>query len=306
MNSAKRKEHTVKRNSLTAWLLAIRPKTLSGAGVPVAIGTALAIAATNGQIRIVPVVLCALFALMMQINANFVNDYLDFVRGNDDETRLGPRRACAQGWVTAKAMRRAIILATALASLVGLPLVYYGGIEMILVGALCVLFCFLYTTHLSYMGMGDVLVVVFFGIVPVSVTYYLAVPFVMPAVTLEVLFGSVACGLVIDTLLIVNNYRDMENDRKAGKITLVVRMGASLSRTVYLMLGWTGCLFGIVFIFYGHVWAFVLPVLYLVLHTRTYRRMVKIRKGKALNLILAETARNMFVYGMLVAVGLLL
>lgn len=294
----------VPRNSLQAWLLAMRPKTLSGSAVPVMIATALALAMTNWNVRIVPVLLCFLFAFIMQIDANFINDYLDFKRGNDDETRLGPRRACAQGWISPQAMRMGIVVTTLLACVVGLPLVCYGGVEMVWVGFLCVLFCFLYTTHLSYLGLGDLLVLLFFGLIPVCVTYYLAMPSTMNHVTWEVVLSSLASGIIIDTLLIVNNYRDLENDWRAHKMTLVVRMGESLSRKVYLMLGWLGCLLGIVFLFNGHPWAFILPMIYLVLHTRTYRRM-RIKQGKALNQILGETGRNIFIYGVLVSLGLL-
>ena len=140
-------EKKVIPNSFRAWLLAARPKTLSGAAVPVMIGLSLAYADVGmSAFGVVPAVLCALFAFIMQIDANFVNDYFDYVRGNDDETRLGPRRACAQGWITAGNMMRAIVVTTALACAVGLPLIVYGGVEMIVVGVLCVLFCFLYTT----------------------------------------------------------------------------------------------------------------------------------------------------------------
>ena len=138
----------VEVNSLKAWILAARPKTLTGAAVPVMIGTALALADSDFHIRIVPTVLCFLFAFIMQIDANFVNDYFDFLKGTDDEKRLGPKRACAQGWVTTKAMRWALALTTMFACAVGLPLIYYGGWWMIAVGLLCVFFCFLYTTHL--------------------------------------------------------------------------------------------------------------------------------------------------------------
>ena len=101
--------------------------------------------------------LCMLFAVVMQIDANFINDFFDYAKGNDDaETRLGPLRACTQGWVTTDAMKRAIASTTCAACVIGLPLIYYGGLEMIFVGLLCVVFCFLYTTHLSYIGMGDV------------------------------------------------------------------------------------------------------------------------------------------------------
>ena len=139
-------ENDVKSNSFRAWLLAARPKTLTGAAVPVMIGTALTIADHGWAIAWLPCVLCFLFAFIMQIDANFVNDYFDFKRGNDDAaTRLGPQRACSMGWVTEGAMRKALLITTALGCVVGLPLVLFGGLEMILVGALCVLFCFLYT-----------------------------------------------------------------------------------------------------------------------------------------------------------------
>ena len=200
-------EDNVQLNSAKAWLLAARPKTLSGAAVPVVIALALAWADASAArpFQWIPAVLCLLFAFIMQIDANFVNDYFDFMKGTDDETRLGPRRACASGWVTASAMRRAMALTTILGCCLGLPLVFYGGWEMLLVGALCVLFCFLYTTHLSYMGLGDLLVLVFFGIVPVCVTYYIQ----QHSLTCEVFIASLACGFVIDTLLLINNYRDM-------------------------------------------------------------------------------------------------
>ena len=288
-----------------AWLLAARPKTLTGAAVPVMIALALAYADCL-QLRLpfgwVPAVLCLLFAFVMQIDANFVNDYFDFVRGNDDETRLGPKRACAMGWVSAASMRRAILITTAIACLVGLPLVWYGGWEMVFVGLLCVAFCFLYTTHLSYLGMGDVLVLVFFGIVPVCIPYYI----LTRTMSIEVIVASIACGLVIDGLLVVNNYRDIDNDRRAGKLTLCVRLGKRRSQLLYLALGIAACLLGAVFMAAGRVWAFALPCIYLLLHVKAYRHMVAIDHGSRLNEVLGETARNMFVYGLCVSIGVLM
>lgn len=296
-------EQTIIVNSAKAWMLAARPKTLTGAAVPVMIALALAWRDGGGEaFAAVPAVLCVLFAFIMQIDANFINDYFDNLRGNDDKTRLGPRRACAQGWITVGAMRRAILLTTAVACLTGLPLVLYGGWEMVAVGALCVLFCFLYTTVMSYLGLGDVLVMVFFGIVPVCLTYYLQTS----CVTLEVLLASIACGFVIDTLLIVNNYRDIENDRKAGKKTLIVRIGATAGRRAYFISGLLAVLIGVVFVLKGNIFAFILPLAYLVLHYFTYLKMVRINRGKALNMVLGDTARNMFVYGLLVAAGVLI
>ena len=299
-------EKNVKQDSFKAWLLAARPKTLTGAAVPVIIG--LALAWTDAReygddvFSYFAAALCLLFALTMQVDANFVNDFFDYAKGNDDaETRLGPLRACTQGWVKIDSMKRAIASTTILACVIGLPLVYYGGLEMLLVGALCVLFCFLYTTHLSYIGMGDVLVLVFFGIVPVSITYYVQ----LHTVTWQVFWASIACGLVIDGLLIVNNYRDRDNDKRDGKKTLVVKIGAKATEWLYLTLGIVAVLIGVVFWWSGHVLAFVLPFIYLVLHTFTWLKMRRIKEGRALNECLGETARNMLVYGLCVAIGLL-
>lgn len=299
-------EVDVKVNSFKAWILASRPKTLSGAAVPVMIGTALAMRDASFDIRIVPAVLCFLFAFLMQIDANFVNDYFDYVKGTDDENRLGPKRACAQGWITEKAMRRGMALTTVLSCMVGLPLVVYGGWHMIVVGAACVVFCFLYTTCLSYMGLGDVLVLLFFGFVPVCLTYYLDMPSGAPLFSQEVVWASLACGLVIDTLLVVNNYRDIDNDRRSGKKTLVVRIGARASEKLYLGLGLTACISSFILFYDRSMWAAFLPLVYLAMHISTYREMIRIRKGTELNRVLGKTARNMFVYGLLQSVGLII
>ena len=300
-------EAIVKTNSPKAWLLAARPKTLSGAAVPVMIGVALAWVDAKEYYGDVfswtAAVLCLLFAFVMQIDANFINDFFDFANGTDDaETRLGPRRACAQGWVKLDAMKRAIAGTTCLACVVGLPLVLFGGLEMIFVGAFCVLFCFLYTTHFSRMGLGDLLVLVFFGIVPVCVTYYLQ----LHTVTWQVFLASLACGLVIDALLIVNNFRDRDNDREAGKKTIVVRLGARAGLQLYLGVGLGAVILGAAFWMNGHPLASLLPLIYFILHVFTYLKIKRIYKGKALNLCLGETARNIFIYGLCVAAGLLL
>lgn len=296
---------TVRLNSFKAWWLAARPKTLSGAAVPVMIGVALAWGdpwETSVQFSVWAAMLCFLFAFAMQIDANFVNDLFDFLNGTDDKKlRLGPPRACTEGWVTPKAMKKAICLTTVLACLLGLPLVCYGGWVMIAVGALCVLFCFLYTTHFARLGLGDVLVLVFFGVVPVCLTYYLQ----MHSCPFRVIVVSLACGLVIDGLLIVNNFRDRDTDRAVGKLTLVVRLGEAHSLSLYMALGVVACLMGLVFV-PTRPFASVFPLVYLALHIATCRKMRRIGSGKALNACLADTARNIFVYGLTMALGLLL
>lgn len=303
-------ETNVRVNSLKAWILAARPKTLTGAAVPVMIGIACAVAMYGWcGIRVVPAVLCMLFALIMQVDANFINDYFDFMKGTDDEQRLGPKRACAQGWITASAMRRGLFVTTLLACIVGLPLVYYGGWEMIMVGLACVVFCFLYTISFSYIGLGDLLVLVFFGIVPVCMTYWLtAPPTALTSIPFAVVLMSIACGLIIDTLLVVNNYRDIENDRRAGKLTLIVRIGERGGLVLYLMLGLVGTILAIVGVVlldwhYGQ-WTQSLLIIYTPFHTWAFNEMRYIRKGAELNRVLGMTARNMFIFGLLASAAL--
>ncbi|NPD92859.1 1,4-dihydroxy-2-naphthoate octaprenyltransferase [Xylanibacter muris] len=299
------KQNTIRTNSMKAWLLAARPKTLTGAAVPVMIGTALAYTDSTEiySFNHVAAILCFLFAFVMQINANLINDFFDYMKGTDkNEERLGPRRACAQGWITTDAMKKAIITITVAACIIGLPLTLFGGYEMILIGIICIVFCFLYTTHMSYIGLGDILVVVFFGIIPVCITYYIQTR----TCTLETFIMSIASGLVTDALLIVNNFRDRDTDRNAGKNTLVVRIGPENSLKAYLYIGLTAFFMGSVFLINGRYAAFAMPAIYLVMHIITYRKMKRIYKGKALNMCLADTARNIFIYGLCVSVGLML
>ena len=277
--------NTVKTNSAKAWLLAARPKTLTGAAVPVLLGAMAAYLDANNEIRPLPIVFCFLFAFVMQIDANFVNDYFDFIKGNDNEKRLGPERACAQGWITPAKMKRALYLTTLIACIIGLPLIYFGGWPTIFVGLICVLFCFLYTTHLSYKGMGDVLVLVFFGLVPVYGTYLLALPSPSFCISIEALVLSLSC--------------------EAGKRTLAVRLGLDCTLQLYLLSGLLAIsLSGFVFILKGHYFSFVLSLLYLPLHFKTFGLMKSIRRGKALNAVLGKTAANITVYGVATAIGM--
>ncbi|WP_419517148.1 1,4-dihydroxy-2-naphthoate octaprenyltransferase [Leyella stercorea] len=303
-------ESNVTTNSFKAWFLAARPKTLTGAAVPVMIGIAAAIAQYGDTVRAGAAVLCMLFALVMQIDANFINDYFDFMKGTDDEKRLGPKRACAQGWITAAAMRLGLLYTTLLACAIGLPLIYYGGWEMVLIGVACVVFCFLYTISFSYIGLGDVLVLVFFGLLPVCMTYWLvSPPTPLMSIPWQVITLSAACGLVIDTLLVVNNYRDIDNDRRAGKRTLIVRIGEHGGLTLYAILGFIStilALIGMTFLnWQDEQYAKLIILLYLPFHIVTFTEMRRIRKGAELNKVLGMTARNMLIYGILVTIGLL-
>ena len=148
---------TIKTNSSQAWLLAARPVTLTCAAAPILVALTNAwhdLRGAGEPFHWIPAILCLLFAFMMQIDANFINDYFDFVKGVDREDRLGPKRACAEGWITPSAMRTGIALTTLIACLIGMPLIWYGGTEMIAIGIACVLFSFLYTTTLARREIG--------------------------------------------------------------------------------------------------------------------------------------------------------
>lgn len=301
----------VKTNSVKAWLLATRPKTLSAAAVPVMIGTAFAWRNTSEQFNWIPAILCLLFAWIMQIDSNLVNDYFDFKKGNDGETRLGPKRACSEGWITSDAMVWGILITTLLGCMTGIPLILYGGLEMVMVGIACVVFCFLYTTLFSYHGLGDILVLLFFGIIPVCCTYYVCMPLHQQIPTGEVIASSIACGLAIDALLIVNNYRDIDNDRSNSKITLAVRLGESKTRRLYESIGYIAAGIMIILVFFDLyqidklIPTYALYLIYIILHRQSYKEMKRINKGAKLNQVLGLTARNILVFGLLSVAAIL-
>lgn len=302
----------MKTNSLSAWILAVRPYSLGNAVILVAVASALA--ASVGSFRPVPALLCLLFAVLMQCTANLVNDRWDFLRGADNPDRLGPDRAFAKGFVTPRAMMGAILLFSLAAAATGLALLWwalrfgelqYGGWELLAAGAACLLFAWLYTAGpwpLAYHGLGDVAVLLFFGLVPVGFTCYLQTGCWGAGATL----AGLACGLAIDTMLMVNNFRDREEDARYDKHTLVVLLGAGAGRWGYLLLGLGAALCCLALAAWGHRWAALLPLPYLAVHVATWRKMVRIDHGEELNVCLGETARNIWLFGLLLTLGFLL
>ncbi len=287
------------------WILAARPKTLTGAMIPVILGSALAF--HDGAMKWLLVLCCALFAGFMQIAANMINDLYDFQKGTDREDRLGPERACAQGWITPKAMRRGIAMVLCLASMAGLAALLlcwkdlpYQGLELLLTGVACIFFAFLYTYGLSYLGLGDVLVLVFFGLVPVCGTYYIqAHQITTPAI----LLGFIS-GISIDALLVINNYRDREQDCISGKRTIIVLGGERFGRYLYLLIGPIVAVLSILlgYLIGGNILYFqIAAYVYLAMHIYAWEQMNRIRSGKALNKILGLTSMNMFLLAILLA-----
>jgi len=193
----------------------------------------------------------------------------------------------------------------AVACFFGMGLVFYGGWKMILVGIVCVISLLAYTAGpwpLAYHGLGDVFVLLFFGFVPVVFTYYVQVGVFTPMVFLA---GAVV-GLQSVNILVVNNYRDRDTDKKSRKKTTIVVFGEAFGRRFYLMNGFIACLLSLLFWLDKAPWAALLPLLYLIPHISTWRKMVRIRQGKALNVLLGETARNLLLLALLLTIGFLL
>ena len=328
MNNGDASTLTVKPNSFKAWWLAARPKTLTGAIAPVLVGGSMAFSMMKTQAIgtkwldvLIPFLLCLLFAVVMQIDANFINDYFDFKKGTDRTDRLGPERACAQGWITPHAMRIGIGITTFISCLIGIAILLWNiQLELIIVGLLCVIFCFLYTTRLSYLGWGDLLVLIFFGLIPVVFTCYVMtngnwnVPLVI---------AGLAMGLATDNLLMVNNYRDRHQDKVSGKLTIVVRImeaqtkrlgieagtrkAEKIIRNIYLWIGIFATLLSAISfaILPLSGMRYLLMLIYLILHFRAFRQLNTL-DGRDLNKLLATTASNIFLFGLLFAVGMCL
>lgn len=280
----------MKPDTLSVKLLAVRPYSLGNSVILILIATAMAYAA--GQFhneQRLPAFLCLIFAVFMQCTANLVNDLCDTLKGADRPDRLGPDRVVAKGLLTHAQIKRGIAFYTILAVAAGLGVLFwarangtllYGGWELVAVGVLCIIFAFLYTAGpyaLAYNALGDLAVVLFFGLVPVTMTYYV----ITGDLTAEVVIASLACGLVIDTMLMLNNFRDLDQDREAHKITLVVIFGKNFGKWGYLFLGVAAVVLCLVLIPMGHLWAGILPLVYLVAHFRTWRMMTRIEDRKS-------------------------
>ena len=226
-------------SKITIWIEATRPKTLPAAVTPVLLGSSLAHAAE--QFAWKPALICLIFAVLVQIGTNFANDYLDAARGADTAARLGPQRAVATGLIRPSQMRFYAITVLVVAFACGLALIPYGGWWLLVVGIASVLSAWLYTGGpypLAYNGLGDIFVVFFFGFIAVGCTYYVQTGII----TSEVLLLGLTIGLLINNLLIVNNYRDMEEDQSTQKRTLVVRFGRVFALRVYRFAGLFACL----------------------------------------------------------------
>jgi len=285
------------------WISAARPRTLPAAIAPVL--TATALAAYEGKFALLPALTCLVFALLIQIGTNFANDYYDYIHGADTAERVGPRRAVAAGLVAPATMKRVMWIVFATAFLIGLTLLKFGGWPLLIIGVASVLCGIAYTGGpypLGYNGLGDLFVFLFFGLVAVGATFFVQAGHLTIA-SFEV---GAAMGLLAANILVVNNYRDVETDQKAGKRTLVVRFGRSFARTQYGLSLALAFALPIVLWFQGYPLFVFLPVVLIPLALRHQARLRTASNAPQLIGLLGDTGKLLALYSVLLSVGLLL
>ncbi len=279
---------------IKCWIEAMRLRTLpvSLAGVIMAWG----FCALYDNFNLIPAILCLLFALLAQIASNFANEYYDFKSGLDRKGREGPRRGVTEGDITPQAMKFATFGTLALACVIGCSLIYYGGWWLLPIGIFIALGVMAYSTGpypLSHHGLGEVAVLFFFGIIPVTLTYYVQ----SLQWSLDVLLASISIGLMGANVLIVNNYRDHDDDKEVGKRTLAVIFGRRAVSNLYLFNGYIAVALMIITWWKLPIWSWAAPILYLVAHTAIWLQL-SIRTGARLNPLLGMTAMAMAAYSL--------
>lgn len=289
------------RSKTALWILAARPKTLWAAVAPVLLGVAFAIDA--GAFH-APAAVCALLAaVLIQVGTNYSNDYHDFVKGADTAARKGPVRVTQAGLLEPEAVRRAAILAFVLAFLVGVYLIFRGGWPILAIGLASILFGVLYTAgrySLAYLGIADLFVLIFFGPVAVAGTYY------VQTLVLDwmVVFAGLGPGFLSTAILLVNNIRDVDEDRQAGKKTLIVRLGRGFGIGLYAACILLASVVVVAAVLWteDHAWALA-ALMTAPLGLRNLKTLMARSDPAALNPVLGDTARVLLIYCVLFGVG---
>ncbi|MDD5404824.1 MAG: 1,4-dihydroxy-2-naphthoate polyprenyltransferase [Sulfuricella sp.] len=287
------------------WLLAARPKTLTVSLTPVMVGVALAWF-ESGAVSWLPALAALLGAMLIQIGTNLHNDAADFARGADSGDRLGPARAVASGWLTARQVERAAFACFALAMLCGTYLAWLGGWPIVALGLASLISGWAYTggpRPLAYTGLGELFVWLFFGLAAVMGSFYLQTF----RLDWSAFIAASMVGLQAAGVIVVNNYRDLDGDRAIGKNTLAVRLGRRGSQVEYgllllvpylllpLLSGLTGMKLGVALPFLSLPWA-----------VNLLRRFVSEPAGPVFNRILAQTAQLQLAFGVLLVLGMAL
>lgn len=288
---------------MRSWLLAARPKTLTAAVIPVVLGTALAWS-HGRRVLWVYALLALAGALLIQIATNLINDAIDFEKGTDTAERVGPKRVTASGLIRPRHVKMAGLACFGGAALAGVPLLIRGGWPLLVIGLASIAAGYVYTGGpypLAYNGLGEIFVMVFFGLVAVGGTYYLQwLDYGASAAV-----AGIAAGSLANVLLAVNNLRDAEGDARTGKRTLAVRLGPRFAEWEIAFFAFLPLLLGFYWWAAGARIAALLPLLLAPLGASIVRSARRDR-GAALNATLAKSAALQAGYGLLFTIGLIL
>ena len=280
------------------WIAGARPKTLPAAIAPVLVGTAFA----GYNASILHTLLALIVALALQVGVNYANDYSDGIKGTDAD-RIGPMRLVGSGAATAKDVKSAAFISFAIAAIAGLILASRTSWLLIVLGAICILAAWTYTggpKPYGYQALGEVSVFIFFGVVATVGTYYVQTA----SVSREVLLASFAMGALACAILVLNNLRDLENDKSADKKTLAVVMGDQGTRDLYKWLMFFAPAMSVALTFFSFF--YLLALLSLPLVSKSVRAVNSGASGTALIDLLAKTGRIQIIYALALSFAALL
>ncbi|MEC7840024.1 MAG: 1,4-dihydroxy-2-naphthoate octaprenyltransferase [Chlamydiota bacterium] len=292
------------KHSLKPWLLAARPKTLTASIAPVIVSSFLAMNHT-GTFSLFLSFLALLSSLCIQIGTNLANDAIDFKKGADGESRLGPIRVTQKGLLSPRQVMIGAMLFFLASIIIALPLVLKGGWIVAVLLAVSVVSGYLYTGGpypLAYYGLGDLFVILFFGVVSTFTFYYVQ--------TQQFSFlagvGGLQVGLLCNVMLVINNLRDREEDAKVNKKTLAVRFGEYFSKLEVTALVYFPFILTLVWYYYGYTYAAVLPWVSFLLGSKIVRSIWATRPSEVYNVFLGFSALLHLTFSILLCIGLLL
>lgn len=298
-----------KTNKLSSWFLAARPKTLAAAFVPILVSTALAFsnlkATGHGKVIFVYSILAILSTLFIQIGTNLINDALDFKKGADTETRIGPKRVTQSGLLSMQQVLFGGLLSFFIAAILGLPLVIHSGLPILILGIVSLICGYLYTggTYpLAYVGLGELFVILFFGFGAVCGVYYIQTGFL----STEACIASLQIGLLATILIAINNFRDYISDKKVNKLTLAARFGKTFARLEITILFIVAYLLNIYWILNHHFLAGILPFLSLPIAIKIVKGLLKNDPSPLFNKFLGMAAGVEMIFGIAMSIGFFL
>jgi 1,4-dihydroxy-2-naphthoate polyprenyltransferase len=282
-------------------LKASRPKTLPASIAPVLIGTVIAY--SNGYIHIFITIITLLAAIGIQIGTNYANDYFDFKNGADTEKRIGPARMTQNGFIKPVTMKYAFIICFLITAILGLILLIRGGWPIFWIGVISIILGIIYTGGpfpLGYHGMGDILVLIFFGPVAVAGTYYLQAL----DINLTVVAAGFAPGLLSMAILTINNLRDIKSDAETGKRTLAVIWGADFARKEYFYSITLACLIPIIISIctFSHFYLIIASVITFILALPLFHKVVHNPIDAGLNKVLEQTGKLLIIYAVIFSI----